>query len=104
MADYSVNQFLVTRQIINDGKTQAVILTASLTNSAGNPKQISYWMTGDTRATLEQIEIALNAGFSYAQGNHTKVGITEYLERMYLFFTLRSVNGKTNHQFTGGKF
>ncbi|MCQ4095004.1 hypothetical protein NOM73_06290 [Erwinia persicina] len=104
MADYKVKAFLVQRKMINEGKTEAIILTASLINSAGNPKEISYWLTDDTRATLEQIETILNAGFGYAKANSAKVGISEFLERTYIFFTLPSATGKTNHQFTGDKF
>lgn len=102
MAKYSVNSFSVYTRVDPNG-IERVYLEVDLTNSSGNPKIATYSMTDDTRATTQGIVTALNQGFSYAQQNYAKVGISEFSERMYLFFDLPSAQGKQNYQFTGKK-
>ncbi|HAT6800628.1 hypothetical protein I5403_11900 [Citrobacter farmeri] len=102
MAKYSVNSFSVYTRV-DQNEIERVYLEVELINSSGNPKKATYSMTDDTRATTQGIINALNQGFAYAQHNYAKVGISEFKERMYLFFDLPSAQGKQSYQFTGKK-
>lgn len=62
-----------------------------------------YTLSEDARATTQGIVDILNQGFSYAQQHFSKVGISEFAGRNYIFFDLPSQGKRENHQFTGEK-
>lgn len=100
MAKYSVVSYQV--KIGTDEKgIERVYLDTELTNSGGNTKSYSYWMVDDTRATIQGIYNDVQQGFDYALEHYAKVEISEFEDRIYLFFGFPTYSGKINKQYTG---
>lgn len=100
MAKYSVVSYVV-RIEADEKNMERVFLDAELINSGGNTKMYSYWMVDDTRAFIQSIYEDVQQGFDYAIKNFGKIEISEFEERIYLFFGFPSVSGKVNRQYTG---
>lgn len=100
MAKYSVVSYEVYTRIDGDN-VERVYLDVDLTNTGGNTNHHSFWMVDDARATIQSIVNDIKQGFDYAIDYHAKIEISEFPERIYLFFKLPSINGAITRQYTG---
>ena len=82
---------------------EKIYLELETTSKSGFPKQASYWMVQDSRASSQDIINLLNNGLSHAKNNNKQISIVEYPERQYLFFKLPSGEGLQTYQFTGAR-
>ncbi|WP_218187373.1 MULTISPECIES: hypothetical protein [unclassified Pseudomonas] len=101
MAKYKVDHF--SSQIRNNERgAENIYLLCKLENSAGNSKVREYRVSPDVRhPDLSSLEDMISTGFNHAKATRTNVEITEYKERLYLFFKLPGVNDGEQFQVTG---
>lgn len=101
MAKYKVDHF--SSQIKNNERgAENIYLLCKLENSAGNSKIREYRVSPDVRhPDLLSLEEMISNGFTQAKASRINVEISEYKERMYLFFKLPGVNNGEQFQVSG---
>ncbi|MDE9455804.1 hypothetical protein [Xenorhabdus bovienii] len=107
MADYTVVSFDISIKT-NPKGFDYIELSLDLLNASNNSKKVTYELHDDIRHTLDAINIVLHGGLKLAVSNHIKIGISEFLERMYIFIKLPVIqsNGKITkeqYQYTAHK-
>ena len=81
MARHSVKDFTISRYKNENGFENVIVEIK--TEIA---KKFKYALSEDTRQpSLEWIETLLKTGLTYARDNSSKIDISEYLERNYVF-------------------
>lgn len=81
MARHSVKDFTICRYKDENGFENVIVEIK--TEIA---KKFKYALSADTRQpSLEWIETLLTTGLTYARDNFSKINISEYLERDYVF-------------------
>ena len=81
MARHSVKDFTIYRYKDENGFENVIVEIK--TEIA---KKFKYALSADTRQpSLEWIETLLTTGLTYARDNFSKINISEYLERDYVF-------------------
>ena len=81
MARHSVKDFTISRYKNENGFENVVVeIETEIT------KKFKYALSADTRQpSLEWIETLLKTGLTYVRDNSSKIDISEYLERDYVF-------------------
>jgi hypothetical protein len=101
MAKYKVMK--VSTSLVNNGNGyQNIVVDCELVNSSNNPARRKYRIaTDDRHPDLNNLHSIIDNGLKYSVDMGIGIDISEYKERMYLFFTLPSASGKTMIQVTG---